>query len=159
MRASRHRAQAVLPIVKPPQKKQISSMTTFVCLLSPDAGASFAERVVSGLDAAFPQHQFLAAEAEAAGFENTFIAVHGNAGSGDEPGTITLPFKVDVGNVNEAFQSILRDLKGWKQSELPALPAFSPPSVEPHSRPKVCLPRYRSLIEPVIFRHRRTSMR
>lgn len=71
---------------------------------------------MSALDAAFPQHQFITAEAEAAGYENTIIVVHGNAGSGDEPGTITVPVKADVGNVNEAFQSILRDLKGWKPS-------------------------------------------
>ncbi|QND70018.1 hypothetical protein [Tardiphaga robiniae] len=46
-------------------------MTTFIFTLTPDASSAAVERVIAELDAAFPQHEFLAGDPDVGGFENT----------------------------------------------------------------------------------------
>jgi hypothetical protein len=91
-------------------------MTTFIFTLTPDASSSAFERVIAELDAAFPQHEFLAGDPDVGDFENTILAMHGSAGSGDLPGEIILPNMAQVSEVKMAFRQILEDLKGWKPS-------------------------------------------
>jgi hypothetical protein len=64
----------------------------------------------------FPQHEFLAGDPDVGGFENTILAVHGSAGSGDLPGETTLPKTGGSSEVKMAFRQIIEDLKGWKPS-------------------------------------------
>jgi hypothetical protein len=68
------------------------------------------------LEAAFPQHEFLAGDPDVGGFENTILALHSSAGSGDFPGEIILPNLTQVSEVKMAFGQIIEDLKGSKPS-------------------------------------------
>ncbi|WP_441277759.1 hypothetical protein AB7783_12155 [Tardiphaga sp. 172_B4_N1_3] len=91
-------------------------MTTFIFTLTPDASSAAVERVIAELDAAFPEHEFLAGDPDVGGFENTMLALHSSAGSGDLPGEIILPDLAQVSEVKIAFRQIIEDLKGWKPS-------------------------------------------
>ncbi|MGM4886028.1 hypothetical protein AB8A20_11760 [Tardiphaga sp. 604_B6_N1_1] len=91
-------------------------MTTFIFTLTPDASSAAVERAIAELDAAFPQHEFLAGDPDTGGFENTILALHSSAGSGDLPGEIVLPNLAQVSEVKMAFRKIVEDLKGWKPS-------------------------------------------
>ncbi|MGM5025160.1 hypothetical protein [Tardiphaga sp. 862_B3_N4_1] len=91
-------------------------MTTFIFTLTPAASSAAVERVIAELDAAFPQHEFLAGNPDSSGFENTILALHGSAGSGDLPGEIVLPNLAQVSEVKMAFDQIIEGLKGWKPS-------------------------------------------
>ncbi|MDR6659748.1 hypothetical protein J2W51_002318 [Tardiphaga robiniae] len=91
-------------------------MTTFIFTLTPDASSAAFERVIAELEAAFPQHEFLAGDPDVGGFENTILALHGSAGSGDFPGEVILPNLTQVSEVKMAFGQIIEDLKGWKPS-------------------------------------------
>jgi hypothetical protein len=91
-------------------------MTMFIFTLTPDASSAAVERVIAELDAAFPQHEFLAGDPDVGGFENTILALHGSAGSGDLPGEIILPNLAEVSEVKMAFRQINEGLKGWKPS-------------------------------------------
>ncbi|SNS35382.1 hypothetical protein SAMN05216374_0946 [Tardiphaga sp. OK246] len=91
-------------------------MGTFIFTLTPDASASAVERVIAELDAAFPQHEFLAGDADIGGFDNSILAVYGSAGSGDLPGETILPNMAQVSEVKMVFRQIIEDLKGWKPS-------------------------------------------
>lgn len=91
-------------------------MTTFIFTLTPDASSAAVERVIAELEAAFPEHEFLAGAPDVGGFENTILALHGSAGSGDLPGEIILPNLAQVSEVKIAFRQIIEDLKGWKPS-------------------------------------------
>jgi hypothetical protein len=91
-------------------------MTTFIFMLSKSDGAAAVERVLTELAAAFPEHEFLAGDADIVGYENSILAMHGCAGSGDEPGTLTLPDPDDVAEVNAVFRQTVKSLEGWKPS-------------------------------------------
>jgi hypothetical protein len=91
-------------------------MTTFIFTLTPDATSAAFERVIAELEAAFPQHEFLAGDPDVGGFENTILALHGSAGSGGLPGEIMLPKLAEVSEVKMAFRQIIEDLKDWKPS-------------------------------------------
>jgi hypothetical protein len=91
-------------------------VTTFIFMLTKDASAAKVERVVTELAAAFPDHEFLAGDADIGGYENSILAMHGSAGDVDDPGLIALPDKSDVDRVHQGFRQILLDLEGWKPS-------------------------------------------
>jgi hypothetical protein len=91
-------------------------MTTFIFMLTKDAGAFTVERVLHALSSEFPQHEFLAGDADVGGYENSILAMHGSAGDVADPGLVVLPDKSDVDQVNHAFRQIVVDLKGWKPS-------------------------------------------
>jgi|EndMetStandDraft_8_1072994.scaffolds.fasta_scaffold81966_1 hypothetical protein len=79
-------------------------MTAFIFTLTPDASSAAIERVIAELEAAFAQHEFLAGAPDVGGFENTVLALHGRAGSGDLPGEIMLPKLAEVSEVKMAFR-------------------------------------------------------
>jgi hypothetical protein len=91
-------------------------MTTFIFMLTKEAGDAAVERVITELGAAFPQHEFIAGEASIGGYENSILAMHGSAGSIEEPGTVIFPKESDVTAVIATFRQIIEDLKGWKPS-------------------------------------------
>jgi hypothetical protein len=93
-----------------------SAITTFIFTLTPDATSAAFERVIADLEAAFPQHDFLAGTPDVGGFENTILALHRSAGSGDLPGEIILPNLAQVSELKMAFRQIIEDLKRWKPS-------------------------------------------
>lgn len=91
-------------------------MVTFIFALTSDASSAAVERVIAELDAAFPQHKFLARDPDVTGFENNILAVHESADSDDLSGEV-IPFNLTlVSEVKMAFRQIIEDLKGWKPS-------------------------------------------
>lgn len=91
-------------------------MTTFIFMLTKGASSAAVERALEELAAAFPQHEFMAGDADIGGYENSILAMHGSAGAGEEPGTITLPDRNEVAEVNAVFRQIVKSLEGWKPS-------------------------------------------
>ncbi len=88
-------------------------MTTFMFVLTPEAGDAVAERAMIELEAAFPEHEFLLGDFDLIPFENSITAIRG---SGDEPGSVTLPVAKDIEQVKSVFRGILDDLREWKPS-------------------------------------------
>jgi hypothetical protein len=91
-------------------------MTTFLFMLTPDSESALVERVSIALEAQFPAHEFAAGGADYPEFENSILAVHGTAGSGETPGVVHPPEPKEVQRVKEAFASILNESKNWKTS-------------------------------------------
>ena len=91
-------------------------MTTFIFMLTRDPRESVVDKVLTELKAAFPQHDFLAGDPDMNGYENSILAIHGSAGSGDEPSIVELPDADEVADVADAFADTLTDLLGWKPS-------------------------------------------
>jgi hypothetical protein len=91
-------------------------VTAFIFMLTPDAGAAAVERVTSELEAAFPEHDFTAGQADIPDFENSILAIHGSASSGEKPGRVAEPDTYEVERVKQAFQVMLDELRGWQPS-------------------------------------------
>lgn len=91
-------------------------MTTFLFMLTPESESALAERVTSELEAQFPEHEFVAGGADYPEFENSILAVHGTAGSGETPSVIPPVDPGDVQRVKETFATILKESQTWKPS-------------------------------------------
>ena len=91
-------------------------MTTFLFMLTPETERVLVERVTQELDDQFPEHEFIAGGADIPEFENTILAIHGTAGSGEEPGIMQAPDEAEVQRVKEAFAVVLEGMQDWKPS-------------------------------------------
>jgi hypothetical protein len=91
-------------------------MTTYLFMLTPETERVLVERVTHELAEQFPDHEFIAGGADIPEFENSILAIHGTAGSGDEPGIVRAPDAAEVQRVKEAFSSILEGAQDWKPS-------------------------------------------
>lgn len=91
-------------------------MTTYLFILTPETERVLVERVLGELETQFPEHEFVAGGADIPEFENSILAIHGIAGTGDEPGIIRTPDESEVQAVKEAFAVILEGAQDWKPS-------------------------------------------
>lgn len=91
-------------------------MTTYLFMLTPETEESLVDRVLSELEQQFPEHEFVAGGADIPEFENSILAIHGTAGSGEVPGVVQAPDNAEVEDVKEAFAAILEAAKNWKPS-------------------------------------------
>lgn len=91
-------------------------MTTYLFMLTPETERALVDRVLGELEQRFPEHEFVAGGADIPEFENSILAIHGAAGSGDEPGVIRAPDQTEVEEVKEAFAAILSTSRNWKPS-------------------------------------------
>lgn len=89
-------------------------MTAFLFMLTPETERVLVERVRHELKEQFPEYEFVAGGADLPGFENSILAIHGTAGSIDEPEI--RPIEADVQRVKEAFATILHGARDWKSS-------------------------------------------
>jgi len=85
-------------------------------MLTPETERVLVERVTHELTEQFPDHEFVAGGADFPDFENSILAVHGTAGSGEAPGIVRAPDEADVQRVKDAFIAILEGAKDWKPS-------------------------------------------
>lgn len=103
--------------VAPPNQNGLQKpMTTYLFMLTPETEQALVDRVIHELEQQFPEHEFLGGGADIPEFENSILAVHGTAGSGEDPGTARVPNQVEVQTVKEAFAAILEDARNWKPS-------------------------------------------
>jgi hypothetical protein len=91
-------------------------MTAFIFMLTPGASDAEVHHVMAELATTFPEHDFVAGGADFPDLENSIMAIHGSAGSIDEPGTMILPNEAEVEEVKLAFQQLLDGLREWKPS-------------------------------------------
>jgi hypothetical protein len=91
-------------------------MTTFLFMLTPETERVLVERITHELAEQFPEHEFVAGGADIPEFENSILAIHGTAGSGDEAGIVVRPDEAEVQRVKEAFAAILEGAQDWKPS-------------------------------------------
>lgn len=91
-------------------------MTSFLFMLMPETERVLYERVLHELEQEFPEHEFIAGGADIPEFENSILAIHGTAGSGDEPGIVKHPDEAEVQRVKDAFAAILKGAQDWKPS-------------------------------------------
>ena len=91
-------------------------MSTFLFMLTPETERVLVERVTQELDDQFPEHEFIAGRADIPEFENTILAVHGTAGSGEVVGIVRVPDEAEVQRVKDAFAAILEGVRDWKPS-------------------------------------------
>lgn len=91
-------------------------MTTYLFMLTPETERVLVQRVLGELEAQFPEHEFVVGGADIPEFENSILAIHGTAGSIEEPGTLIAPDETEVQAVKEAFAAILGSAQDWKPS-------------------------------------------
>lgn len=91
-------------------------MTTDLFMLTPETERVLVERVTHELAEQFPEHEFVAGGAHIPDFENSVLAIHGTAGSGEVPGIVKAPDAAEVERVKKAFAAILEGAQDWKPS-------------------------------------------